>query len=63
MSSASVSKGARWKDWSSHELVTYVAAFILKEWLGYNVELVRLKRLGTTELVSDRFSSGGGFSC
>ena len=34
------------KDWNSHELVTYVAAIILKEWLGYNVELLRLEHLG-----------------
>eukprot|EP00913_Durusdinium_trenchii_P012043 g11315.t1 len=37
------------QDWSSHELVTYVAAFILKEWLGYNVELVRLKEMANSE--------------
>ena len=28
--------------WTSHELVSFAAAFILKEWLGYNVELVTL---------------------
>ena len=26
----------------SHELVSFAAAFVLKEWLGYDVELVRL---------------------
>jgi len=30
------------RDWSSHQLVSTVAAFILKEWLGYTVEFVRL---------------------
>lgn len=33
------------QDWVSHELVTFAAAFVLKEWLGYNVELVRLEPL------------------
>eukprot|EP00434_Breviolum_minutum_P031928 symbB.v1.2.028234.t1/scaffold2972.1/size66174/3 len=35
--------------WTSHELVTFTAAFILKEWLGYTVELVTLGPLPVTE--------------
>lgn len=30
------------QDWVSHELVSFAAAFVLEEWLGYDVELVRL---------------------
>ena len=33
------------EEWNSHELVTSAAAFILKDWLGYNVELVHLENL------------------
>eukprot|EP00438_Fugacium_kawagutii_P009456 Skav202067 [mRNA] locus=scaffold1138:668046:673744:- [translate_table: standard] len=42
------------QDWVSHELVTFAAAFVLKEWLGYNVELVRLQSLPNNEENLDR---------
>eukprot|EP00435_Cladocopium_sp_Y103_P004023 s2136_g1.t1 len=41
------------KDWVSHELVSFAAAFVLKEWLGYNVELVRLGSVPNTEENAD----------
>ena len=44
------------EDWTSHELVSTVAAFILKEWLGYRVELVRL-----TERLAVKGSGEGKF--